>query len=167
MRYRRQRVAGGTYFFTVVTAGRRPMLASSDSVGRLREAFRHVRTRHPFRIDAIAVLPDHLHAVWTLPGGDADYSTRWRLIKSRFTRGYVSTGAIWQNRFWEHVIRDERDLAAHIDYIHFNPVKHGLVQRAADWPHSSFHRYAASGVYGADWGSGGDPPALSDDIGRE
>ena len=116
------------------------------------------------------VLPDHLHAIWTLPEGDADFSTRWRLIKSNFSRDLprserISTSraakserGIWQRRYWEHQIRDEEDLARHVDYIHFNPVKHGLVARARDWPHSSFHRLVAAGLLHPDWGIGATAP---------
>ncbi len=171
MRYRRQRVPGGTYFFTVVAADRRPILSTPDDVQRLRSAFRYTLERHPFRIDAIVVLPDHLHAVWTLPPDGSDYSTRWRLIKGHFTRHVPRSDklradqAVWQDRFWEHQIRDERDLAAHIDYVHFNPVKHGLVEHPAEWPYSSFHRYVAEGAYGSDWAM--DEAPLEGTIGRE
>lgn len=129
----------------------------------LREAFREVRTTRPFAMDAVVILPDHLHCIWTLPQGDADFSTRWRRIKGIFSRG-IEFGerltprrqikrerGVWQRRFWEHVIRDEPDLAAHLDYIHYNPVKHGYVPRVVDWPYSSFHLHVKSGVYPADW----------------
>jgi putative transposase len=145
--YRRNRVAGGTYFFTVTLRNR-----SSDAlvqhVDLLRDAFRSVRTERPFTIDAIVILPEHLHTIWTLPEGDADYSGRWRAIKSRFTHALRATGVslisdnrgeyrLWQRRFWEHTIRDERDYAHQVAYCHWNPIKHDLVQRLADWPHSS------------------------------
>jgi putative transposase len=128
----------------------------------LREAFRSVRRAQPFAIDAIVVLPDHLHCIWTLPEGDANYSNRWRLIKARFARGLTKTGSpvrqnskseydVWQRRFWEHTIRNERDFQAHVDYIHYNPVKHGLVERVRDWPYSSFHRFVRKGWESADW----------------
>jgi putative transposase len=122
-------------------------------------------------IDAIVILPDHLHAVWTLPDGDRDFALRWRLIKAAFSRG-LSAGerisasrarkaerGIWQRRYWEHTLRDDDDLARHIDYIHFNPVKHGHVARVVDWPHSSFHRMVERGVYPADWGGHAADPA--------
>ncbi|MGO1077045.1 REP-associated tyrosine transposase [Inquilinus sp. CA228] len=166
MDYRRAYRPGATYFFTLVTEARRPILvAHLDS---LRDAFRVTRKRHPFEIDAIVVLPDHLHAVWTLPEGDSDFSLRWREIKRRYTQSLPSSAhgarspsrerkgerAIWQRRFWEHLVRDEDDFAAHVDYVHFNPVKHGLVTEVYDWPHSSFHRYVRLGWYPPRWGSG-------------
>ncbi len=132
----------------------------------LRGAFQRVKDRHPFRIDAIVILPDHLHAIWTLPPGDRDFSTRWGVIKSGFSRELPAVEGtrqsrqrkgergIWQRRFWEHLIRDEQDLARHADYVHFNPVKHGYVTRAAQWPHSSIHRYIRTGVLPEDWGIG-------------
>ena len=110
-----------------------------------------VRKARPCDIDAIVVLPDHLHCIWTVPDGDADFMTRWRLIKTWFGK-HAEIKNIWQQRYWEHVLRDERDVAHHVDYIHFNPVKHGLVKRVVEWPYSSFHRYVARGMYTADWG---------------
>ena len=168
MRYRRAWIAGGSFFFTVVTAERRPLFASTEAVELLRLAFRAVRSRHPFDIDAIVVLPDHLHCIWSLPSGDADFATRWRLIKTWFTKhcdpawrtvpDRVQSGkceqALWQHRYWEHALRDEADRDRHMDYIHFNPVKHGLVTSAKEWPYSSFHRYVESGWYPPDWGGG-------------
>jgi putative transposase len=142
-------VAGGTYFFTVNLRDRsRGLLV--DYIDDLRASFRDVRRKFPFRIDAVVVLPEHLHCVWTLPPGDADFSTRWRLIKTRFMRA-IPRGDVWQRRFWEHSIGNERDLIAHLDYIHFNPVKHRHVTRPIDWPYSSFHRFVATGMYSADW----------------
>ncbi|TVT78546.1 MAG: transposase [Denitromonas halophila] len=146
--YRRNRAPGGTYFFTVTLADRRSQ-ALIEHVALLRKAVCRVRTARPFHIDAWVVLPDHLHAVWTLPEGDADYSSRWREIKKAFTR--TVGGSVWQRGFWEHTLRDERDCAAHIDYVHINPLKHGLVARVADWPYSSFHRAVAQGLYPVDW----------------
>src|SRR5690242_18390177 len=142
VRYRRNLVAGGTYFFTVTLADRRSSLLV-DHVSALRAAVRITRGARPFAIDAIVVLPDHLHIVMTLPADDADFSNRLRLIKRRFTDALARAGvtiprhpngehALWQRRFWEHTIRDERDFARHVDYIHFNPVKHGLVARVRD-----------------------------------
>ena len=160
--YRRHRVAGGTYFFTVNLAGRRQSLLT-DKVDLLRAAFRYTRQRHPFTIDAIVVLPDHLHAIWTLPDGDSGFATRWRLLKAAFSRSLplceqVSASrqrkrerGVWQRRYWEHTIRDDDDFARHADYIHFNPVKHGYVQRAQDWPFSSFHRMVRLGFYPTEW----------------
>ncbi len=160
--YRRYRVAGGTYFFTVNLLDRRGDLLVRK-VGRLREAVRGVRRERPFHIDAWVVMPEHMHAVWTLPEGDADFSGRWREIKKAFVKGLpveerrsavrVSRGerGVWQRRFWEHAIRDERDYAAHVDYVHFNPVKHGLAVAASDWPYSSFRSCVARGMYPANW----------------
>ncbi len=156
--YRRAQIAGGCFFFTVVTHGRRPMLADADIVARLREAFRRTREKYPFRIDAIVVLPDHVHAIWWLPEGDADFSLRWRLIKH-----FVAVGIggepnqrgekpAWQRRFWEHALRDETDWRNHVDYIHYNPVKHGHARRPGDWPHGSFRRAVDAGWYPPGWG---------------
>jgi len=160
--YRRNRVPGGTYFFTVNLEDRRSDLLIRH-IDRLREAVRRARARAPFYIDAWVVLPEHMHCLWTLPEGDADFSTRWQAIKGSFSRriplgerrsesrvGKAERG-IWQRRFWEHTIRDDGDYALHMDYIHFNPVKHGLVADAADWPYSSFHRCVANGLYPVGW----------------
>ena len=167
-RYRRAVVAGGTYFFTVVTYRRRPFLTDEEPRRWLREVIKETRADYPFEIDAWVLLPDHLHCLWTLPEGDSDYWTRWALIKSRFTKRSKGLllredwmteskrkhreGTIWQRRFWEHMIRDDRDFEAHVDYIHFNPVKHGLVEKVADWPFSTFHRFVGAGLYPKDWG---------------
>jgi putative transposase len=161
--YRRNFVPGGCQFFTVNLADRKSRLLT-DHVDALRAAFRYARSRHPFTIDAIVVIPDHLHAIWSLPEGEADFATRWRLIKSTFSRALpkgerISPSrlrkgerGIWQRRYWEHTLRDEQDFSRHVDYIHFNPVKHGLVTRVRDWPHSSFHDMVRRGVYPVDWG---------------
>ena len=151
MRYRRAFQPGGSFFFTVVTAHRRPVFATATAVDLLRDAFSAVRHQRSFAIDAIVILPDHLHCIWTLPEGDADFMTRWRLIKTWFSKRYDLEN-VWQQRYWEHVLRDERDLAKHVDYIHYNPVKHGFVSKAIDWPYSSFHRYVRQGWCAADWG---------------
>ena len=134
----------------------------------LLDAIETIRTRHPFEVDAYVVLPDHLHALWTLPEGDAKFSTRWRLIKEAFTRAYIKTHvapersrsrfskgeqAIWQRRFWEHAIRDDGDFVRHVEYIHLNPVHHGLTTAPRDWLHSSFSSWVESGAYDNDWGS--------------
>ncbi len=152
--YRRNFVPGGTYFFTVNLEDRNLRLLTGN-IELLRAAFRYTHARHPFTIDAIVVLPDHLHAIWTLPNGDADFSTRWMLIKSSFSRGLKAADtsspsrqrrrerAIWQRRFWERTIRDEADFATHVDYIHYNPVKHGHAPDQAAWPYSSYRRWAA------------------------
>lgn len=178
MKYRRAFIPGGSYFFTVVTDRRRPLLATPPAIDLLRNAFRTVRTARPFTIDAIVILPDHLHCIWTLPPEDDDFSTRWRLIKTWFTKHYEPAlrptpypartvkGAqrLWQQRFWEHALRDDTDFSRHVDYIHYNPVKHGLVGDVGDWAHSSFHRYVEKGIYPTDWGGTGIDFA---DIGQE
>lgn len=160
--YVRNWVPGGTYFFTVTLRDRRSCLLTQH-VDLLRDAVRATREKYPFTIVAMVVLPDHLHCIWTLPREDHDFATRWKSIKSRFSHAiprdaFVRPDAlrsgergIWQRRYWEHTIRDERDLANHIDYIHINPVKHGVAARACEWPHSSIHRFIASGVVPSDW----------------
>jgi len=166
--YRRNFLPGGSYFFTVNLADRRLRLLT-DHIELLRSAFRYTQTRHPYSAEATVVLPDHLHAIWTLPEGDADFATRWRLIKATFSRGLprreqVSPSrsnkgerGIWQRRYWEHTLRDEDDFERHVDYIHFNPVKHGHVTQVNAWPYSTFHRLVGLGIYPEDWaGNGGD-----------
>jgi len=166
--YRRAFEPGGTFYFTVVTLDRRPILCSSDAVAILRRAFADTRAGYPFTIDAAVVLPEHIHTIWTLPGGDPDFSTRWRMIKSRFSHAFVAAGGpeaapnarrvrkaergVWQHRFWEHVVRDEREFEALCDYIHYNPVKHGYATCPHAWPYSSFHQFVRNGRYSADWG---------------
>ena len=154
--YQRIYVPGGTYFFTIVTAHRRPWLSTDAGRAILGRAMREVRRDQPFDTVALVVLPDHLHVIWRLPNGDTDFSRRWRRIKQRASHGLRKsselTGPFWQSRFWEHWIRDGDDLQRHIDYIHYNPVKHGLVASPADWNASTFHRFVAKGVYAADWG---------------
>ena len=160
-RYRRAKIAGGTYFFTVALADR-----SNDLLVRhidlLRRAYCSVQKDRPFETVAVCILPDHLHAIWSLPADDTNYAMRWNLIKGGFSRGLPASAVrseskiakrekgLWQRRYWEHLIRDDTDLARHVDYIHFNPVKHGLITSASDWPHSSFHRYV--GDLPVDWG---------------
>lgn len=160
--YRRNRVSGGTYFFTVNLLERRNSMLV-DRIDAFREAVRVVHARRPFHIDAWVVLPDHMHCIWTLPPGDMDYSSRWRAIKVTFAKSIPKTESlsavrvnkgergIWQRRFWEHTIRDDSDYTAHMNYVHINPLKHGLVHRVVDWPYSSFHRLVAAGLYPADW----------------
>ena len=162
MRYRRAHSPGGTFFFTVNLADRTSSLLV-DHIDSLRHAVRTTLRRYPFNAEAWAVMPDHMHAIWTLPEGDGDYATRWMLIKQRFSRAMPSHEAIspsrrtqsergiWQRRYWEHEIRSERDLLRHIDYVHINPVKHGYVTRANDWPYSSIHRYIRQGILPKDW----------------
>jgi len=175
--YRRAAVSGGTYFFTVVSYNRRPILDTPLARSCLRAAIRETRAIQPFSLDAIVLLPDHLHAVWTLPRGDVDYSNRWRLIKRIFTRSFLAAGGgeqepsvsravqgergIWQRRFWEHTCRDETDLRRCVDYLHLNPVRHDLVSHVADWPWSSFHRYVRLGHYDQAWG--GSPELFGDE----
>jgi putative transposase len=160
--YRRNRVPGGIYFFTVNLFDRGSDLLVTR-IDPLREAVRKVRAQRPFLIDAWVVLPDHMHCLWTLPEGDSDFPSRWRLIKTAFSTSLLKTEqrskamirrgerGIWQRRYWEHTIRDERDYAAHMDYIHFNPVKHGYVATPAAWPYSSFRRCVEHGLYPAEW----------------
>ena len=162
--YRRGSVPGATWFFTVNLAERKGNRLLLDEIDSLRGAFRTVRAAHSFQLDAVVILPDHLHCIWTLPPGDSDFSTRWGLIKGNFSRSIgkqerVSESrlkrgerGLWQRRFWEHLIRDEDDFRRHVDYIHWNPVKHGWVKRVAEWPHSSFHMYLRRGVYETNWG---------------
>jgi putative transposase len=163
MQYRRAQTPGASYFFTVNLADLR-----SDTLVRhvddLRAVIHAVKFHHPFALLAMVVLPEHLHAIWRLPAGDANYPMRWSLIKSGFSRrlgkGEAINGSrrakcergIWQHRYWEHQIRNDADLSRHVDYIHYNPVKHGWVSRAVDWPHSTLHAYIARGMLTADWG---------------
>ena len=160
--YRRAFVPGGCWFFTANLLDRRSSLLT-DQIEALREATRRARERHPFHIDAFVILPDHIHAIWTLPEGDADFSMRWRLIKIVFSKSIPKTErlskvrrargerGIWQRRFWEHLIRDDEDYGRHVEYCYINPVKHGLVARVRDWPFSLFHRDVAAGLFPQDW----------------
>ena len=165
--YRRAYVPGASWFFTVNLAERKGNDLLVRHVDDLRRAFRYVRENHPFRLEAVVVLPDHLHCAWTLPPGDSDFSMRWNLLKGYFSRAIekgerVSQSrrkrrerGLWQRRFWEHLLTDQADFNQHIDYIHWNPVKHGRVRQVADWPHSSFHEYVVRGVYPENWCSEG------------
>jgi len=169
--YRRYFVPGGTYFFTLVTHERRPILTTELGRSCLRSALEHVQQRYPFELFAIVLLPDHLHCVVMLPSDDARYSLRWQRIKETFTESYLANGGteghvslsrqkqgergIWQRRFWEHTIRDEDDLSRCVDYIHWNPAKHGLVSAVRDYEWSSFMRFVSTGDYQIDWGSAG------------
>ena len=168
--YRRLYVPGASVFFTLVTHQRRRFLTEKQARYCLREALTVVRGKRPFEIVASVLLPDHLHLIWNLPVADVNYSVRWRRIKEEFTQRYLaadgqegtvsvsrrkrSERGIWQRRFWEHTIRDEDDFADHFHYIHYNPVKHGLVRVPFEWPYSSFDRWVRKGIYPADWGSG-------------
>jgi putative transposase len=161
--YKRIKIEGGCYFFTVNIAERQGNDLLVRHIDELREAFRRTQHDHPFKMEAVVIMPDHLHCLWQLPPGDDDFPIRWYLIKSRFSRSIKSGEAIsksrqrkgerglWQRRYWEHVIRDETDYYRHANYIHYNPLKHGYVQAVKDWQYSSFHRWAAQGFYALDW----------------
>ncbi|MFZ6049934.1 transposase [Pseudomonas sp. CR3202] len=160
--YRRARMPGGTYFFTVNLRDRRDNLLVRE-IDLLRTVVRTAKQRHPFHIDAWVVLPEHMHCLWTLPPGDRAYADRWKAIKFAFSKRLANAEqrtdihqkrgerGIWQRRYWEHLIRDDLDYQRHFDYIHFNPVKHGHVQCVRDWPYSSFHRAVRDGIYPVDW----------------
>ena len=149
--YRRMRVDGGCWFFTVNLQDRRQTLLA-DHIDKLRDAVAKVQHKRPFTIDVFVVLPDHLHTIWTLPPDDDDFSTRWRLIKTLFVRALPKQeGLVWQPRFWEHMIRDQRDYENHVNYCYINPMKHGWVSRVVDWPYSSFHRDVRAGIFPSDW----------------
>jgi len=173
--FRRVHLPGGTFFFTVVTDGRAPYLCDDSAPQLLRDVLREVRTRWPFEVDAIVVVPDHLHAIWTLPTEDSDYSKRWAWVKKEFTKRWLQSGhservrssgrahdgrrGVWQPKFWEHAIRDERDLERHVEYIHYNPVKHGAARCPHEWRWSSFARWVRAGIHAADWACSCDPMA--------
>ena len=160
--YRRARVPGASYFFTVNLRDRTSDLLIRE-IDLLRETVRATKARHPFHIDAWVVLPEHMHCLWTLPPGDADFPLRWKVIKFAFARRLPAIESrtttqqrrgergIWQRRYWEHLIHDEQDYQRHFDYIHYNPLKHGYVQRLVDWPYSSFQRAVTRGIYPEDW----------------
>jgi len=165
--YRRRFVSGGTFFLTIVTHERRPILRSKDAVARLRCAVAEVMRMRPFFVVGAVALPDHIHFMWELPPNDTDYSTRVGIIKTRFTRSLPEAmrsarensvsrrkhreSAVWQRRFWEHTVCDEEDFANHMDYIHYNPVKHGHASCPHSWPYSSFRRWARQGYYNSHW----------------
>jgi len=162
--YIRSKFEGGYYSFTVVTYRRRKLFLHELARKCLREAIDETKARYPYESVASCLLPEHLHCVWKLPGGDADFSIRWSMVKARFSQRYLKLdghqgplspsrrrkgeAGLWQRRFWEHQIRDERDLQRHVDYVHYNPVKHGLVRQVVDWPWSTYHRYLKEGFYG-------------------
>ena len=168
-RYRRAAFST-TFFFTLVTHRHRAILCEDVTRNSLRDAIATVREARPFSVDAWVLLPDHVHCIWTLPDGDGDYSTRWAQIKRSVSRDCRAVfhdpaqlsdsgrkhreSTIWQRRYWEHCIRDENDFERHVDYIHFNPVRHGYVERVSEWPYSTFHRYVRSGNYARDWAGG-------------
>ena len=161
--YRRNYIEGGTFFFTVKLADPKSRLLV-EHINLLREVYTSVQKRYPFETVAICVMPNHLHAVWTLPDGDSDYPLRWRLIKTGFSNHFSASNTlsaskrrrhekgIWQRRFYEHTVRDDVDLQRVVDYVHFNPVKHGLAANVKDWPFSSFHRFVRDGLLPLDWG---------------
>ncbi len=163
MQYRRAYAKGATYFFTANLLNRNGTLLT-DYIDLLKQSIRTVKNSHPFHIDAIAILPDHIHTLWTLPDNESDFPLRWRLIKSGFSKNLPKTETIsasrrkkgergiWQRRFWEHLIRNEEDFANHVNYIHINPVKHGYVQKASDWRYTSIHKYIRTGILSSDWG---------------
>ena len=157
--YIRHYQSGGCYFFTVVTHNRAPIFSNPENIQKLTAAFKVVKKSYPFIVDAMVILPDHLHCIWQLPDEDDDFSTRWRYIKTQFSKSIIKPvndrgeKSIWQRRFWEHMITDEEDRRRHMDYIFYNPVKHGLVERVADWPYSSFLQAVSKGWYPMDWGS--------------
>jgi putative transposase len=164
--YRRAWREGGTYFFTVNCLQRHHNDLLVRQIDTLREVVKNVRIRHPFSIHGWVVLPEHLHCVIELPTGDHDFAVRWRLIKGNFSKAVAKTEkrsisretrgerGLWQRRYWEHLIRNEADYAAHMDYLHYNPVKHGHVSLVKDWPYSTFHGLVAQGIYPQDWAGG-------------
>jgi putative transposase len=166
--YRRIFIPGGTFFFTIVTYERQPLFFNPDTRQLFRKAVHAVLDTHPFCEVAYCILPDHIHTIWTLPEHDSDYPIRWRAIKGNFSRWYQELfglltvnneshqkrgeATIWQRRYWEHLIRDDFDYENHMDYIHYNPVRHGLVTRPQDWKWSSFEDHVKNGTYEPDWG---------------
>ncbi|KTD22973.1 REP-associated tyrosine transposase [Legionella londiniensis] len=159
--YRRDYTEGAIYFFTLTLHNRRATYLTTY-IHLLGKSFRDVRAKYPFSTLAVAILPDHLHIIWQLPDNECNYSMRWRLIKTNFTKSLLKETIhfkknkrgeyqLWQSRFWEHRIRDETDLQKHVDYIHYNPVKHGYAAKANQWPHSSIHRYIKEGIIPCDW----------------
>ena len=162
--YRRTYMPGVSWFFTVNLARRKGNHLLVNHIDELRQSFHYIKEKYPYRLDAVVVLPDHLHCIWTLPPNDPNFSMRWNLLKGHFSRAIEMSERIsksrlkrrergvWQRRFWEHMVRDQEDFNRHVDYIHWNPVKHGWVKQVADWPHSSFHNYVARGIYAENWG---------------
>jgi putative transposase len=164
--YHRVYVNGGTYFFTIVTYMRYPIFKEETAISLLKNCFQRTMKIHPFKVDAIVIMPDHLHTIWTLPTGEFDFSVRWKQIKGTFSKLYSGNSSrnltqsmiskkeksIWQRRFWEHAIRSQEDFNKRCDYIHYNPVKHGLVNIPTEWEHSSFRKFVEKGLYDKDWG---------------
>ncbi len=165
--YRRCYQPGGNYFFTLVTYQRRPIFANPEKIEQFNAAVNKVKKKYPFSLNAMVILPDHLHCLWRLPENDKDFSTRWRLIKRYFSMEMNTLvncrkeKEVWQRRFWEHTIRDEDDWQKHMDYIHYNPVKHGLVEAPSDWQYSSFNYWVEKGIYEKNWGSMQQPVILA------
>lgn len=167
--YKRVYVEGGTYFFTVNTIKRKTILTRPESRYLLKTAWQEIKKIHPFEDVALCLMPDHIHCIWKLPENDSNFSVRWNGIKGLFSKKYKKTdsyshdsdrirknkqeASVWQRRFWEHLIRDDDDLQRHIDYIHYNPVKHGYVAKATDWEYSTIHRYIHDGIVEPDWGN--------------
>jgi putative transposase len=178
--FRRAWVPGGSFFFTVVTDRRRRLFSSERARCLLGEKLRACQAAWPFTINAIVLLPDHLHAIWSLPSGDAAYPARWAWVKKEFTKAWLAGGGselsissarskeerrgVWQPRFWEHTLESDHDFDRHFDYVHYNAVKHGYVACPSAWPHSSFHRWVREGVYPADWACTDGGPLNFDDI---
>jgi len=165
--YLRIKLEGCLYFFTVVTFDRKPILTSNRSIEILRSVIKEVQSDLPFIIEGFVLLPNHIHSIWRMPENEKDYSKRWQAIKAKFTHRYLVDDCfvevsrsmkskrergVWQRRFWEHWIRDETDFFRHLDYIHWNPVKHGYVKRVRDWEWSTFHKYVKKGWYPLEWG---------------
>jgi putative transposase len=169
MNYRRSQIPGGAFFFTLVTYERRKLFSEQKNINLLRQVIHEIKQVHPFQMQAYVLLPDHFHCIWRLPDNDADFSTRWRLIKSYFTRSCVlpddcnptltrknkGEQCVWQRRFWEHAIKDDSDFENHVAYIHYNPVKHGYVNAPRDWQQSSIHYYIEKEIYPSNWGERG------------
>jgi len=165
-KYRRVYIPGGTYFFTVVTYNRKPILCTEKAIQRLKQAFQSTKSKYPFQLEGLVVMPDHLHCIWQLPEHDHDFSKRWNMIKRHFSVGMTGEvnkrreKNIWQRRFWERVIRNEDDLHNYFDYIYYNPVKHGYVNKPFDWTYSTFRRDVKRGLYSMEWGSNIEPDSI-------
>jgi putative transposase len=180
--YRRSYLPGGTFFFTLVTFNRRPIFSKPEARELFHKIYEKVNLKHPFITVAYCLLLEHFHCLWTLPEGDTNYSLRFSEIKRQFSHRYINEiepvleknasrvkreeVSLWQRRFWEHTIRDEQDLHNHIDYIHYNPIKHGLVKNVREWEDSSFHRFVEQGLYEIEWGEGEEKKLKSMDFGE-
>lgn len=180
--YKRSKTPGACYFFTVVTYKKQEISTHPESRKILHTVISEVKKEYPFKINAWVLLPEHIHCIWTLPDGDADYSKRWGLIKLRFSNQTKNLffrpelinkskqkhreSSIWQRRFWEHEIRDQKDYNQHMDYIYYNPVKHRQVSQVIDWPYSTFHRDAQKGMYSSNWGGNPKNTLEPNDVGE-